>query len=627
MTPLPLLALLGCVPNGAPDFDIAARADGERAPLTSTCTGLDPSRCLLPFPSSTFTVADASTETGVRVSVEQAALPTDDDPTWVNLADGFSRVSPVATAFPHPLDDASAASAIHVYVAYADGVTQAREIPVRVEVVGDPLEQERLILGYPLELLPANADIVVVVDDTLRYADGTAPEADRAAGLVTGTATPETEEEARLAAYHAPTRRLLDEVGLDAAHVVRAWDFPTRSADDPGRRLMSMLAVTAEPTVTITSVTPYDSGDVALVVRGTLDGVPDFRQGRQETLALGDDGLPVVTGTRSAPFRIVVPAGDDDYRVTMYGHGTGGDVGDSAFDADLAARGLAKVGIEFLGWNGDDLITMITYMNRFIDGSARSTSALLQTMSDAHQILLALDGPIGEALAADTFTVDGVEVPNPAAGRHPDVAEPLWVGGSLGGTNGAIMVAAFPEIRYGVLNVPCAAWSHIIADATLYKLLVEQILNAWYPEVLDARLAIVMGQNAWDDADGATWEDPDGVLLLQESIGDPVVPNRGTALLALSRGATLVGPAIDDLMGGLPAADSVEGATGITQFRTSETEDYDVHGFADRDTAAGRAGREQIADFLQSVLEGAPRIEVPQTCIEHGSCDWVGTGL
>jgi hypothetical protein len=620
-----LLALLACA-GGPAEFDVTPRGEGERAPLTSTCPGLDPTRCLLPFPSSTFTVADASTETGVRVAVDPAALPTDDDPTWLNLADGFSRVSPVATAFSFPLDDATAATALHLFVAYADGAPAAREIPLRVEVIADPDEGERLLLGYPLEILPANADLVVVVDDTLRYADGSTPAADRPAGLVIGTAAPETEEEARLAAYHAPTRRLLADAGIDAANVVRAWDFSTRSADDPGRRLMAMLEVTAEPTVTVTDVTTYDTGDVAVVVRGTLDHLPDFRSGRQETLALGDDLLPVVTGERSAPFRIVVPSGTGDYRVTMYGHGTGGDVGDSAFDADLAARGLAKVGIEFLGWNGEDLITMITYMRRFVDGSARSTGALLQTMSDAHQILLALDGSLGEALAADTFTVDGVAVANPAAGRHPDTAEPLWVGGSLGGTNGAIMVAAFPEIRYGVVNVPCGAWSHIIADATLYKLLVEQILSAWYPETLDARLAIAISQNAWDDVDGATWEDPDGVLLMQESIGDPVVPNRGTTMLALSRNATLVGPAIDDLVGVLSTATSIEGATGITQFRTSETEDYDVHGFADRDTAAGRAARDQIAGFLQSVLDGAPRIDVPAACVARGSCDWAGTG-
>lgn len=625
MSLLHVLALLaGC--TGPDSFDVTPRAEGVRAPLTSTCGELDPERCLLPFPSSAFTTLDASTVTGVRVAVTPDALPTDDDPTWVNVADGFSRVSPVATAYPHPLDDATAASAVHLYVAYADGAAQAREIPLRIEVAGDENGQERLILGYPLEVLPANADMVVVVDDTLRYADGTAPAGDRNAALIAGTATPESEAEATLAAYHAPTRRLLADAGIDASRVVRAWDFPTRSAEDPGKRLRAMLDVSVTPTVTVESVQSYQDDDMLVVVSGTLDGLPDFRSDHADTLTLDADSLPVVSGTRSAPFRIVVPTGTEDYRVAMYGHGTGGYGTDDNFDRDLAARGLAKVGIEFLGWNGDDLITMITYMTHFIDGSARSTSALLQTYSDAHQLLLALGGPLGDALAAETFTVDGAEVPNPAVGRRPLLDEPLWVGGSLGGTNGAIMVAAFPEIRYGVLNVPAGAWSHIIPDASLYRLLVEQILTAWYPETLDARLAIAMGQNAWDDVDGAAWEYGDSVLLLQESIGDSVVPNRGTVLLARAMGATLVGPPIDDLTGGMPTGDAVEGATGLTQYRTSATDEYDIHGFGDTDYPAGIAAREQIADFLQSVLEGTPRIEVPATCVENGSCDFGAAG-
>lgn len=624
MSLLHLLALLGCAPD---TLDVPPRAEGVRAPRTATCDDIDPMRCLLPFPSSTFTASDDSTVTGVRVAVDPEALPTDDDPTWLNLADGFSRVSPVATAFPHPLDEATAATAIHLYVAYADGAAEAREIPMRIEVVGDPDGQDRLVFGYPLDLLPANADIVVVVDDTLRYADGTVPETDPTAGLVTGTAAPTTQAEAELAAYHAPTRRLLADAGIDPAHVLRAWDFPTRSADDPGKRLRAMLAVAAEPTVTISSVEQAPNDATALVVRGTLDGLPDFRSDHYDTLVLDAADLPVVNGSRSAPFRIVVPAGTGDYPVAMYGHGTGGSVSDGSFDREMSEAGLAKVGIEFLGWNGEDLLTMITFMTRFVDGSARSTSALLQTYSDAHQILLALDGPLGETLGAETLVVDGESIPNPCAGRHPDVTNPLWVGGSLGGTNGAIMVAAFPEINYGVLNVPAGAWAHIIADASLYRLLVEQILNAWYPDVVDARLAIVMSQNAWDDVDGAVWEDPTGVVLLQESIGDAVVPNRGTAMLARARGATLVGPAIDDLVGGLPTADGVDNATALTQYRTSSTDEYDVHGFADTDYAAGVAAREQISAFLHSVIDGAPRIEVPPTCLEHGSCDWVGTGL
>ncbi len=620
MAPLPLSVLLLALSSCAPgeDLDVPDRLDGERAPLTASCDDLDPERCLLPFPSSTFLVLDPDTVTGVRVAIDPASLPTDDDPTWLNRADGFSRLSPVATAFPHPLDTATVATAVRVFVAWEDGAVAAREIPLEIQIAGKDIEQERLILGYPLDVLPANADIVVVVADSLRYADGTAPAPDPTTGLVVGTTAPTTSAEARLAAYHAPTRRLLADAGIDAAHVVRAWDFSTRSTDDPARRIQAMLAVPAEPTVTVTSVTASTGGDIALVVRGTLDGVPDFRIDHYATLALGEDGLPIVTTTRSAPFRIVVPVGSGDYPVVLYGHGTGGDVGDSLFDSELASSGTAKVGIEFLGWNGDDLITMITYMKRFVDGSARSTSALLQTYSDVHQILLALDGALGDTLSADTL---GGE-PNPATGRRPLTDEPVWVGGSLGGTNGAIMVAAFPEIRYGVLNVPAGGWSHIIPDASLYKLLVEQILRAWYPSTVDARLAIAMSQNAWDDVDGAAWEAPEAVLLLQESMDDPIVPNAGTTLLARSLGATLVGEPLDARVADFPMADAVEGATALTQYRTGETGEYAVHGFAESSAPAGVAAREQISAFLQSIRDGSPRIEAPPSCIANGSCDF-----
>jgi hypothetical protein len=68
-----LLALLGRA-GGPADFDLPARRAGGRAPLASTFTGLERSCCLPPFPSSTFIVADTTTDTGVRVAIEPEAL-------------------------------------------------------------------------------------------------------------------------------------------------------------------------------------------------------------------------------------------------------------------------------------------------------------------------------------------------------------------------------------------------------------------------------------------------------------------------------------------------------------------------------------------------------------------------
>ena len=74
---------------------------------------------------------------------------------------------------------------------------------------------------------------------------------------------------------------------------------------------------------------------------------------------------------------------------------------------------------------------------------------------------------------------------------------------------------------------------------------------------------------------------------------------------------------------GLPHADEVDGASGFTQYAVSDTAAYDVHGFAGRDTPAGRAARDQIAAFVASVWAGAPKIAIPAGCT-GGSCDFRG---
>jgi hypothetical protein len=360
------------------------------------------------------------------------------------------------------------------------------------------------------------------------------------------------------------------------------------------------------------------SANVAMIVEGTLDDLPDFLDAETGWLRVDEGGHPQSLGSRSHPFRLVVPQGEGDYRVAMYGHGTGGDVHDSTFDDTIAGGGFAKVGIEFQGWTGDELIDMIIALKAYFDGTTRSTSGLLQSLSAGYAIFLALDGPLGDVLAAPEINGET----NPAAGRRPDMGDPTWVGGSLGGTMGAIEVASWPELSMGVLNVPGGAWSHIIPQAELYNQAVRPLLTAWYPSELDARLAIAMGQNTWDDVDGAVWEDPDARVLLQESMGDPVQPNLGTAMFARATHATLVGVPLDDMLLDLPQADSLEGQTGITQFRTSDTDMIGIHGFAATSSEAGLAAMEQIRLYMESTAGGNPQIVVPSACVENGSCDF-----
>src|SRR5882672_9841228 len=74
-------------PDPDPGFGIPDREPNTRAPLTASCDAMDPVRCMLPWPSSTFTKVDTSTNTGIRVHIDSEKLIAPDDVTSINLAD------------------------------------------------------------------------------------------------------------------------------------------------------------------------------------------------------------------------------------------------------------------------------------------------------------------------------------------------------------------------------------------------------------------------------------------------------------------------------------------------------------------------------------------------------------
>lgn len=645
------LALVACsggsTDTGLPGvFDVADRQPGERAPLTAQCDDQDEFRCVLPFPSSTFMQADAATPTGVRVMVDDTVLPGgDDDATFLNSADGFSRISPILTGFDDAVDTAwldampraallPADAPIQVINAQPDHPAYGQRVPIWAELVaGGPGGKDHLLIAYPLVPMAPGTDHVVVVTDDLAQADGSAIDVPRHTDLITGIAQPKTLPEAELAAYHAPTRTLLSDAGIDPGQVVRAWDFTTRSDENMTGRLDGMMDVIRQAGgfgVEIDAVRETSEEDIALLVLGRLTGVPWFLD-EDDRFVLDAQGVPQVTGEGEVKFRVVVPAnGYDgtpggDYRIAMYGHGTGGGIGDDAFDEQIAAEGIAKVSLEFGAWNGDDLVWTFQRMLRMNAGVEQSTAMLLHSVVGGYAILQSLDAGLGEALQAETL---GGE-PNPAAGRALITDDPIWVGGSLGGTMGAIIGTAYPEIDTAVLNVPAGAWTHLIPDSLMYESAMQPVLEAKYGDPIDARMAIAMTQTGWDDVDGPLWADraiADGVsFLLQESMGDPVVPNQGTSVLATSLGADIVGPALEPIVG-LDEVDEVRGGVGMTQYRVPDTGVYDVHGFAARSTPAGEAAMEQIFTFVRSGWDdGSPLVAFPAGCADvtpAGDCDF-----
>jgi hypothetical protein len=627
---------------------IEDRAAGDRRARTTSCDPIDPARCLLPFPSSAFMREDPDSLTGRRVAIEDASLPGDgtDEAGFINLADGFSRISPLATMIEGGVDPALTAgrvhgpaheaSPVHLINAEPGHPEYGTEIPVWLEVVDDDLAGSAdLLLAFPTRPMAEGAEYLVVVTNALKDESGVPVRADRMAEVALGQVEAATQEERVIAGHHAPARALLDELDSIAAQdVVRLWDFSTRTTENVTRRLDSMMAdaVGAMSTVEVELLTFTLREDPAIagIIKGELHGVPNFLDANRR-FVYDSDGLPEVQGERTTTFRITLPAaGFDgvgtDYRVALYGHGTGGDVNDSSFDSNIAGEGVAKVNLEFHGWTGEDLIFTFGDLLTLMRGSEQSTSQLLQAVVDGYALLKALEGELGVQLRADTLAGD----PNPVAGTGPITEDPAWVGGSLGGTMGAIIAAAYPEIDKAILNVPAGAWTHLVADSYMYTAALRGFLAGSYGSEIDARFAMALMQTSWDDVDGAAWADrsrADGVkLLLQQSMGDPVVPNQGTDFLAAALEARLVGPPLRPIDSVEPAVDDVvSGGVGITQYRVPDTDPFHIHGFAARNTPAGEAAMEQIFSFMRSGWAGEAVMSFPEGCsevTEDGSCDF-----
>lgn len=621
---LAVFLVAACGPARKPD-----RVAGTRAPLSADCDPLDSTRCLLPWPSSTYTVADATTPTGVRVAVKPSSLPVSDDTASLDRDDGFSVVTPLLVGFPrtvdHALDGIKNATGVRLFVAQP-GSTLGQEVPLRLTLVVDDFKtpNEGMVVAYPMLPLAYDSDYVAVVLDELHADDGSRFSANHSVKVALGLDDPETNEDASLLAYHAPTRALLRQVGIDPHHVLRVWDFTTRSAASVSTPLGAMrtaatdAATSGQLTITVDSATSLTDAS-AMDVRGHVDGIPAFAN-PMGWLSIDQNGNPSAMGTTSAPFRALVPvAGSGSYHMVIFGHGTGGTVNDTTFDTEIVAAGAGKLNLQWNGWTDMDTVQTLLAFENILTGTDASTANLMQSLANEAALAALLPGALGDMLSAPM--VGGTV--NLAAGRRPDTTTPVYAGGSLGGTMGYVLSLVEPKIQFAVLNVPGAGWTRFAYPSVLWHT-VSLLFTSYGP--IDQALALAITQNNWDAVDGGAWAAlstrTDSFFLEQESIGDPVLPNLGSELVAASSHAVQVGAVIDPITG-VPAMPGSAHQTAITQFRvpSSVTSDLDIHGFAAKDSPAGVAARQQIQAFIQSVWAGTPEIAVPPSC-PNGNCDF-----
>ncbi len=572
VTAVPALAAVGTTP----DQQVAQQV----AP--GTCDAADPALCLLPFPNDRFTVPDASTPTGRRVSFSPLAMPRNRagkpiDPTEWNRNDGFSPGSLLLTFVPGldlqrtfgidrpPLEVPSVVMAPDSPMVVVDAATLQRH-PFFPELDHHPdtSADQRLLLLRPLVNFTEGHRYVVALRH-LRAADG--------------TQIPPGATFAQRMQSDPHTRELLATLasaGVGTDGLFLAWDFTVASEANLAGRVLHMrdtafaalgdtdladgVVSGKAPPVTVDSTEVLSDGTKR--VRGSVT-VPNFLQYPQDvtrtpgvadptgqltdlppqevpgsrlyygTAQPGPMDLPQqnpVAPTLTADFVCSIPptaSPDNPATPMLYGHGLLGSKDESTggSTAQMRSRNYLPCAVDWIGMSEEDIAnvaTVLTDMSNFPSLADRCQQGFLDFLFLGR----ALANPKGLA-ALPAFQVDGRPVFDPAA--------LVYDGNSQGGIMGGALTALAPDLTRATLGVTGMNYSTLLNRSVDWEGSYAEIAYTAYPDKQEQQLLFALLQMLWDraEADGYALHMTDDPLpntprhqvLMQVGYGDYQVAN------------------------------------------------------------------------------------------------------
>lgn len=549
------------------------------------CEILDHSLCVLPFPSDRFTVADAATDTGLRVAFSATTLPANAsgvhiDPREYNRNDGFSPGAQVTTLVPGldaarsklpPVTDLARsldedASVVIVDVETGERVLLWAELDAKAK---DPAK--RALLVHPARNFAEGHRHVVALRHLVDGAGASIAPSDVFLAFRDRIRTDAPALEAR---RHAMERVFddLERAGIGRADLQLAWDFTVASERSLSERLLHIrddaFAALGDgvPAYTIGS---QQVDGAARIVTGTFE-VPRYLTGDGGPgNGFNDDGtpdgLPERNGTQTANFICVVPraaSAANPARAYLYGHGLLGGAGEVlGIGRTAAAANIASCATDIIGMSTGDIGNAVKIL-----GDQSSFFTLPDRLQQGHLNFLFLGRLLvhPRGFGADpAFRNDGTS---------PFSGELFYLGASQGGITGGALTAVAQDFTRSVLAVGASNYSLLIPRSVDFFQF-QPIQDAAYPDELVRTMLLPIAQMLWDrgEANGylhhmisAEYRDtPHHEILYFEAFGDHQVANVGTEVAARTMGAHVRQPALRpgrstavEAMYGLPAIPS-----------------------------------------------------------------------
>lgn len=543
----------------APNAWLPARIPSDLYP----CEAINPTSCLLPFPSNTFTRVDATTDTGLRLDISPTATPANKDgkridPFEQNRNDGFSPGQVLLTYIPGAgLDQSDAApitdigksvldtSPVLVINASPDHPDYGDLHPHWVEYDDQATsDADRLLTVVPARNWEEGVRYIVVVRDLVT--EGSAPiqpGADfREMLLGTDFGAPYLDERGER------LREMLADPVLDRfetsgaiANLIEAWDFTVASERNLSERMLKIrdegLGLLSEgrpaPTFNVpvdtpgtpanedgrTRVTrpcPLDPSQTCTrtVVDGTFT-VPNYQSGGAPIpgsagapFNWGSDGLPT-RNTRvpnvTEKFRCVFPndnvvSGASRAKVSLYGHGLLGSYQELSGTSDHLTKFADQENTVFCAASWAGF-SQNDIGNAF---SALQDLSLFNAIADGAQQGFLNQLTLGRLLRHPSgFVANRAFKAGGLASGQPliDNSELGYDGNSQGGIMGAALTAVATDFTRAVLGVPGMNYSILLYRSSDWYTY-ARIFDPAYPNEIDRLQALGLTQILWDRAEG-----------------------------------------------------------------------------------------------------------------------------
>jgi hypothetical protein len=499
---LAALVLAGC---SAP---ARHNAPARFGPPCTTSTNLDADHCLLPWPSSAFLVADATTRTGFRLAIPTDAMPRNRDHVLVdpapwNRADGFSPMTTVMVQLASSID------ATPLPTWHDPSASLARDSPT---LIIDVDSGERVAHFAEIEASPevARGHTTLYLRPAARlrearhYAVAIRGLRDRGGAAIAASAPFAALRDGRAVAAEQDTfdRDVfapLAAAGVARAELQLAWDFRTASGASAWGDVVAMrdaafaTAGASGLGCSVTSVVedPHDEL-IARQITGTIT-VPSFLDASGNAI-VRDAGRPAISGTRRADFVAIIPrSATAPAPLWVYGHGLLSTRDEATRDfvrATASRAGAVVVATDFIGLTSDDatsVIASVQDMSRFPAVLDRLRQGMIDTLLLPRTVA-------GACAAFPAFRVDD----QPIASR----TDFGYLGNSMGGTLGVALAALSPDIARFALGAGGADFAVMMPRTTRWPQL-ETFFSLGYPTRLDRDLLIVMAQQLWELAEAS----------------------------------------------------------------------------------------------------------------------------